>query len=423
MNLPDLFLHYHLEARGVIHIGGTGEEIELYEAMGFERILFIQPDRALFDKIHANIGTRMHAIGICITLSGLNCEATEANRQQRRLDSLLDELKCPHEQMNVIVYPKREFRSLLEGGQITLSHMDLILATPEYVPEEMRDILRGPMLTGPVELIGMADLINLGGPNELLAHVTGVPSSEARCSAILRELLPAVDPKREGAFVEVGLGSFGWDFIDISRLGFECRVVEPDPKDALWVACHNCGIVLTVGVISNATGRAAFYPGRNNDVGSLDPSWWGVLPGVEPRNVPAHTLGYFFAMIPRPITGLKLDVEAWEWEILKQLPELPTERLPKVIMFEYSVTPGPDGKPADRSPLNRAVWSLFALKACGYDRCIIVECQHQNEEFRLSRPAKEITADLFHPDTLYGNIIAIRGDAEAPAAAPSFADE
>ncbi len=65
LDIPALFDQYHIQPRGVIHIGAhDGDEVEMYVAMGFKRILLIEAHPAIYTRLIARYGNRPGVIAV-----------------------------------------------------------------------------------------------------------------------------------------------------------------------------------------------------------------------------------------------------------------------------------------------------------------------------------------------------------------------
>jgi FkbM family methyltransferase len=73
LDLPALFKRFALEARGVIHIGGhEGQELELYQRMGFRRILFVEANPAVFGRLSARVANKPGVAAVLCAASDKN---------------------------------------------------------------------------------------------------------------------------------------------------------------------------------------------------------------------------------------------------------------------------------------------------------------------------------------------------------------
>ena len=256
-----------------------------------------------------------------------------------------------------------------------------------------------------IEPLSLVDSIpTLAAPQVVQAF----PSTEETCSAILAELLPQIDPERKGAFVEVGLGTFAWDFVKMAELGFKCLVVEPMPVEPLRVACHQAKARLAEAVLSDQDGPVDLHIGTDPNLFSLRADWWGVQ-GGKTKMVPSYSLPVFMVHAETPIvTCLKLDVEGAEWDIIKTFVGLQPQLLPRVIMAEFGGTPRADGKGGwEREAISRTLQSLALLRSLGYNKLVVVEDHAAPVAFDLQTVSLD-PAVLFPAGKDYGNYIAMR---------------
>ena len=73
MDLAALFKRYTIEARGVIHIGAhEGEEMEIYARMGFKRVLFIEANPAVYQRLSRRLQGRPGVVCILCAMSDSN---------------------------------------------------------------------------------------------------------------------------------------------------------------------------------------------------------------------------------------------------------------------------------------------------------------------------------------------------------------
>lgn len=158
--------------------------------------------------------------------------------------------------------------------------------------------------------------------NESAARVPSM-DFETRTEGRLTSLLPHVDPARQGACIEIGVGTYHWYCELFARLGFRTVAVEPIPAAPFLERLPDSGIAFYEGVVSDHDGTATVYLGKGDDtnLSSLRQDWWAATAAT--RVVPAMTLG---ALVREAgiaaLTCLKVDAEGTEERILRQLQTL-----------------------------------------------------------------------------------------------------
>ena len=75
LDLEHLCHKHSLETRGVIHIGAhEGQEIDLYQKMGFQNILFIEANPIVFERLKETIKDFSNAIAVNCAINNFNGE-------------------------------------------------------------------------------------------------------------------------------------------------------------------------------------------------------------------------------------------------------------------------------------------------------------------------------------------------------------
>jgi FkbM family methyltransferase len=235
---------------------------------------------------------------------------------------------------------------------------------------------------------------------------------EPCCQALLKEILPYVDPEREGLCIDVGVGTFAFYCEWFARLGFSTVAVEPLPVEKLQKLCQQHHIKLIKSCLSDQNGIQTLHLGRfakqsNQNFNSLAPDWFGA--SSETKQVPTLDLASLLETIAaQKLTCLKLDVEGWESVIIKQLVNLPPQLRPKILMFEYGggASRGRGSKGWSPKFLEATMTCLQTLQQSGYSFSIMVdyEAGTQAKVFDL-RSLSLDQETLFSPQAVYGNII------------------
>lgn len=237
---------------------------------------------------------------------------------------------------------------------------------------------------------------------------------EECCGALLKALLPNIDPERTGACIDVGVGTFYYYFEIFADAGFRSWAVEPLPTDEVRGRCDELNVVLVQACLSDISGEREIYVGSSHGVevlnySSLFDDWWGA--GNRAVSVKSLRLAEFLNETKAaPITCMKLDIEGGEAMVLEQLSELPIEHRPAVIMFEY-------GGGATRKEgtggwtdafHERTISCLTSLQENGYGDFVMIDSAVGSSETLGNFQHMTDPNDLFGPSAEYGNIIACR---------------
>jgi len=235
---------------------------------------------------------------------------------------------------------------------------------------------------------------------------------EACCQDLLGQLLPLVDPKREGICIDVGVGTFAFYCERFSLLGFKTVAVEPLPVKKLQKLCQRYNIDLIKGCLSDINGDQTLYMGKfiglfNHNFNSLSADWFGSSKKI--KQVKSVTLSNLLSSInAEKVTCLKLDIEGWESKIIKQFYELSPFLLPRVIMFEYGGGTSKENGKRGWSPtfINATLECLSVLKQCGYGLSVMVDYAYSTKEtiFDLQSSTLDIN-EIIPTHSIYGNII------------------
>lgn len=239
---------------------------------------------------------------------------------------------------------------------------------------------------------------------------------EACCQALLSEILPQIDPQRQGYCLDVGVGTFAFYCEQFAQLGFPTIAVEPMPVAKLKQRCQQNAIQLVEACLSDRTGQQTLYAGRfarfgNHNFNSLDASWFGS--SAQAKEVPTYDLAEFLRVTnATPITCLKLDIEGWEPKVLQQLPSLAVSDRPQLIMFEYGGGSPRHQQQKGWSPkfLAGTMQCLEALQQCGYGFSVMVDYASDAQVRCFDLQTLTLEPDqVFAPNAIYGNIISFYG--------------
>lgn len=235
---------------------------------------------------------------------------------------------------------------------------------------------------------------------------------EACCQALLRHILPVIDPQRKGVCFDIGVGTFALYCELFAKQGFATVAVEPLPTKKLKEICQRHSIRLFEQCLSDRLGTQALHMGRfagiaNSNFSSLDPDWFGVsgstreVATTDLNNLIGLTGGY-------PITCFKLDIEGWEPVVIQQFHNLSTVQLPYIVMFEY-------GGGSNRTQ-NRNGWSpkyfdgtmscLQTLQNLGYGQSIMIDYAAGTTARTFDLQTVDLNPEtLFPTNSVYGNIL------------------
>ncbi|MFM7191122.1 MAG: FkbM family methyltransferase [Microcystaceae cyanobacterium] len=235
---------------------------------------------------------------------------------------------------------------------------------------------------------------------------------EACCQSLLCHLLPEIDPGRSGVCIDVGVGTFAFYCEIFARLGFPTVAIEPLPVKKLYQISKKHSIQLIESCLSDQTGEQDLYLGNfagllNRNFSSLSPDWFGSSQRV--KRVKSLTLPMLLDTLQvEKITILKLDIEGWEYNIIKQLPDLKKSQLPRLIMFEYGggVNKNQGQKGWSKDFFEKTLRCLTILKDCGYGSSLMLDFVPQSQETLFDLRSPTFQADhLFKQQAIYGNII------------------
>ena len=238
---------------------------------------------------------------------------------------------------------------------------------------------------------------------------------EACCQALLAEILPEIDPKKEGYCIDVGVGTFAFYCEVFAKLGYPTIAVEPLPVKKLKQICDRYPIKLIESCLSNLDGKQTLYLGNfaglfNSNFSSLSPDWFGS--SQKTKEIKSITLPTLLDKIkPTQITCLKLDIEGWEFNVIEQLPKISKTLLPKIVMFEYGggVNKNQGKKGWSKDFLDKTLNCLSVLQSCGYGSSMMIDFAPRTQEKMFDLRSLDLKKDqLFSNKSVYGNIISLR---------------
>lgn len=234
---------------------------------------------------------------------------------------------------------------------------------------------------------------------------------EPCCQALLKQILPEIDPSQTGFCLDVGVGTFAFYCELFARLGFPTVAVEPLPVAKLHKLCQDYPIRLLEACLSDQNGTQTLYMGQfgqiaNQNFNSLAPDWFGASPAT--RQVPTMDWASLLQLVAaEKITCLKLDVEGWESVVIQQLATVPQDLLPKVVMFEYGGGATRQRGEKGWSPkfLDATMLCLHTLQQQGYGFSIMIDYAFDTQAKLFDLRSLFIDGTLFYPNAVYGNII------------------
>jgi FkbM family methyltransferase len=235
---------------------------------------------------------------------------------------------------------------------------------------------------------------------------------EACCEALLRQVLPILDPHQEGTCFDVGVGTFALYCELFAQLGFTTIAVEPLPDKRLRAVCERNSIQLIEQCLSSETGQRTLHIGqfarlKNTNFSSLDPDWFGA--SRTTIQVDTLNLNSLLQTVGKsPITCFKLDIEGWEPFVIAQLEKIDKAQLPRLVMFEY----GGGGyrhqyqKGWSQKFFNGTLHCLSTLQKLGYGHSIMVDYADGSAVKLFDLQCIDLSGDtLFYKNSVYGNIL------------------
>lgn len=192
-------------------------------------------------------------------------------------------------------------------------------------------------------------------------------------------LADRLDAERSGTFVEIGLGTSDYYFVEFADKGFKALTVEPLPTENLLTTCNKYDVPIEISAIAEEDGCVTIYLGQyksqpNVNLSSLNRDWWGS--GREERQVNSLRFESLLTKYSvNSVTALKLDVEGSELAIVDQLRLLPQRLLPRLVQFEYG---GGGSKHTQlggwsATYFERTSAALAVLRSLGYEWLLLVD--------------------------------------------------
>jgi FkbM family methyltransferase len=218
------------------------------------------------------------------------------------------------------------------------------------------------------------------------------------------------DPARNGTFVEIGVGTSDYYFVQFAEKGFQTLAVEPLPTKTLLTTCDKYNVPLEISVVAEENGHVPIYLGQysgppNVKLSSLNADWWGS--SREDREVPSLRFDSLLAKYAiKSVTALKVDVEGSELAIVNQLKFVPKEVLPRLVQFEYGGGGSKHGQLGGWSPkyFGRTCTTLEVLQSLGYEWLLLVD-RDLPAVRSVWLPDTNSLGEVFHPLSHVGNAI------------------
>lgn len=203
LNIPELFVNYDVEPKGVIHIGAhVGSEVEKYNKMQIQKIVFIEANPEVYLRLQENIKGFPNVKIINCAINNYNGEVVLRVTSNDQSSSILP-LKY-----HKVVYPEiKEVRQI----KVQCRTLDVLMKEQKLEPRDFNFIN--------IDIQG-AELLAFQGANGQLRFVD-IISSEVNFEEMY-----------EGCVLKVQLDEF------LLKYGFECVKVHmscPSWGDALYV--------------------------------------------------------------------------------------------------------------------------------------------------------------------------------------------
>jgi FkbM family methyltransferase len=158
-HLRPLFQEHEVQPRGVIHIGAhEGQEVDLYQSLGADKLLLIEANPAVFQRLKAKVAGMPNVIAV-------NCAISDRN-------GTIDLRVNSFDHSSSILPLKQHkdlFPTLLEVGTVTVPSytLDSLMAQLNLNPQEFNFIN--------IDIQG-AELIALRGATQTLQHIDAICS-------------------------------------------------------------------------------------------------------------------------------------------------------------------------------------------------------------------------------------------------------
>lgn len=232
---------------------------------------------------------------------------------------------------------------------------------------------------------------------------------EQRTWNLMRGLMLAIDPDREGWCIDAGVGRFDFYFEWMRDLGYEVIAIDPIWSTEMSDALKRCGNRAICGVLSNTHDYPVpLYRSDSRELYSTELFWGNMehIQTTESWTIEAAVATFNPTDKIIHLTALKLDIEGAEPTVIATFPDLPTNLLPAIISFEWGgERPMSDNIGAWSHEQQYRVQTAFnTLKSLGYDRGLIIG----QGDGLIMRPIERGTPPPFENADNWGNAVLTR---------------
>lgn len=132
LNLPSLFTQHGIKPKGVIHIGAyEGQEITAYQQMGIEKVLFVEANPAVFERLKANIAGVENVQAVNCAISDRNGSVTLHITSMEQSSSILPlkkhrEIYQDIQETAQITVPAKTLDNLLQELQLNPADFNIL---------------------------------------------------------------------------------------------------------------------------------------------------------------------------------------------------------------------------------------------------------------------------------------------------------
>lgn len=327
LDLQQLCTKHSVVPRGVIHIGAhEGKEIATYQTMGVERVLFVEANPAVFERLQTNIAGFSNALAVNCAISNINGTSTlyvtsldqsssilplkyhqdiypeikEVDRvvvESRTLDTLLEELQINPADFNILNIDIQGAELLaLQGATNVLQHIEAINTEVNY-----KELYEGCALIDDID-----DFLETCGFDRA-ATATPYHPSWGDAFYVKKPVIAMSTLGRNGRFANQ---IFQYAFLKIYAKEHNLKVETPAWIGQYLFGCNDMPISQHLPVVSEETNNLleARIPNAKEIFKNVD--FWGYFQ-YHTRYYAAHK-EYFRALFkPVPEIEKKMS-EAWD---------------------------------------------------------------------------------------------------------------
>jgi len=234
---------------------------------------------------------------------------------------------------------------------------------------------------------------------------------EILSKSVIGLLADQFDHDRDGAAIEIGVGTVNFYATEFARCGFFCIAVDPVAYGPFLKIAEEHHIVFEQACILDKEGEVTLYGSDHSDLSSVKKEWWGVDESRQTQVKSITLCGLLAKHNVNKITFLKIDTEGSEFEILSQLNNLNVTQLPLVLEFEYG---GGAIKQTGRggwSPqfFEGVIKSINLLKSLGYRQGIVLD-SNDTDIALFDLTTLNAPETLFKDHYEYGNMLLFKED-------------